>query len=182
MISLKAFAPILADALGLTPAAVYERQRALVRADILPTPTGRGRGNGLPATPEYVAILVIAALATDNLSEIDNRVSELANARFDARLEKACLLTGKLTFKDALTAILTADTMARDVSVAVSRLSLTASVFYYRGRRRHLDLSNFGREKFPQPAGMEVEAKLSSKVMRSIWSALHPPLEQKVIS
>ena len=69
MMSLKAFAPVLASILGTTPAAVYERQRALVRAKVLPTPAGRGRGNGLPATAENVALMLMAIMATDNLSE-----------------------------------------------------------------------------------------------------------------
>lgn len=181
MVSLKAFSPILADALGLTPAAMYERQRALVRANILPTPVGRGRGNGLPATPENVAILLIAVLVTDNLSEIDNRVSQLANAPFDSRLEKSCLLTGKLTFKQALAEILASDVLARDVHLDVSRSDLTARIFFYRGKRRNLELSNFGRDR-PGPRRIEVVANLPSQVIRSIWSALHSPLEEVVRS
>jgi hypothetical protein len=174
MISLKALSPVLAASLGLTPAAMYERQRALVRANILPTPIGRGRGNGLPATPEHVAMLLIAVLATDNLSDIDDRVVDLANAEFDSRLEKSCLLTGKRTFKEALASILAADAMPRDVNISVSRADLAATIFYYRGRRKHLEASRFGRDDFKRHR-MEVVANLSSQVMRSIWTDLHSP-------
>lgn len=179
MISLKAFSPVLANALGLTPAAMYERQRALVRANVLPTPAGRGRGNGLPATPEHVAAVLIAALATDNLSEMDDRVERLANAPFDARIAESCLLTGKRTFKRALAAILAADVLPRGVSVSVSRADLTATIYYYRGRRKSLEASMFGEGGWPslQPR-MEVVANLPSQVIRSIWSALRSPSEE----
>jgi hypothetical protein len=176
MISLKAFAPVLATSLGLTPAAMYERQRALVRANVLPTPIGRGRGNGLPATPENVATLLIAVLVTDNLSDTDDRVNALADAEFDPRLEKSCLLTGKPTFKEALAAILAADVLARDVHVSVSRSDLTATIYYCRGRRKYLEASRFGRDYWSlNPPRMEVVANLPSQVMRSIWAALRSP-------
>src|SRR6266478_7122708 len=88
MMSLKAFAPILASTLGTTPAAIYERQRALIRAGALPTPVGRGRGNGLPATAETAALMLMAFMVTDNLSDTDGRVQKLAEARFSRHPER----------------------------------------------------------------------------------------------
>src|SRR5215211_344378 len=80
MISLKAFLPVMSEQLGRSPAALYERQRALVRLGILSAPTnGRGPGSGVRATPETVLPILLSVLITDNLSEIDQRVSDLAS-------------------------------------------------------------------------------------------------------
>lgn len=71
MASLKSLIPKLALALGMTPAAIYERQRALVRAGLIQQRPGHGPGSGVLATPQSVAMLLIAILATDSLSETE---------------------------------------------------------------------------------------------------------------
>ena len=110
MISLKAFCEDLAPMLGLSPAALYERQRALIRIGELPEPT-KGRGHGLGATAETVAILVSAVMVTDNLSDTDVRVHQLGRARSRPR----CQLTGKTFFGDALSAIFASSELASRV-------------------------------------------------------------------
>jgi hypothetical protein len=138
MMSLKAFAPVLAVALGTTPAAIYERQRALIREKLLPAPTGRGRGHGLPATPETVAMIIIAMMATDNLSDTDNRVRKLAKAKVNESLQsrnskrpdtRAPALTGKRNFKSALVALLSAKWLG-DGIVQVSRKDLHVKIIH----------------------------------------------------
>ena len=52
MASLKSLIPELARALDMTSAALYERQRALVRASLLQQRPGHGPGSGVVATPE----------------------------------------------------------------------------------------------------------------------------------
>jgi hypothetical protein len=79
-ISLKGYSVELADYLGITPLAVYERQRTLVRLGILPL-EGKGPNRGVRATPSAVAPVLIAALFADNLSEIDDRLVRLLNAK-----------------------------------------------------------------------------------------------------
>jgi hypothetical protein len=161
MMSLKAFAPLLAVRLSTTPAAMYERQRALIRARVLPPPIGRGRGNGLPATAETVALMIIAVMATDNLSDTDDRVLKLAEAKFDASYrEGGCMLTGAPNFKTALAAILRTTELAASVrSISVSRNQLSAEIFFERGARRGKGISRFGGNQ--HQIDLEIEAKIS---------------------
>lgn len=122
MISLKAFLPALASMFQLSPASLYERQRALVRLGLLPSPSTRGRNSGgADANPDTVALLLIAVLATDNLSEIDRRIISLAKARAVDSMGKPtrCGLTTEHTFRAALSSILS-DTGSR-VGVEVTR-------------------------------------------------------------
>ena len=79
-ISLKGYSGILSEYLGLTPLAVYERQRALVRLGLLPE-AGRGLNSGVRATPVTTTPLLVTALVTDNLSDVDERVKRLLNAK-----------------------------------------------------------------------------------------------------
>src|SRR5688572_7224266 len=102
-LSLKGFIPELAKAVGMTPAALYERQRALVRAGLLHGESGRGPGSGVRATPESVAMLLIALLATDSLSETESEAKVVTNLKSGT---KPCPLTGKKTFASALASAL----------------------------------------------------------------------------
>ena len=89
--------PELAPFFRLTPAALYERQRALVRLHHLPAPEGRGRGSGAEASPETLAKLVLAAMATDNLSDLKD--SHLINRLMFARCDEVRKLTGRERFR-----------------------------------------------------------------------------------
>jgi len=80
MAGLKSFLYGVADILGTTGAALYERQRALVNLKVLTPVAGRGPGSGVPLTPYNVAAVAISVLATDNLTEVDDRVVDLINA------------------------------------------------------------------------------------------------------
>jgi hypothetical protein len=178
MISLKAFAPALASILGTTPAAIYERQRALVRAKLLPTPIGRGRGNGLPATSETVAMLLIALMVTDNLSDTDDRVEKLAKAQVVGRgrlkgQKARCGLTGKRDFKSALISILRSkEQFPTYILVQVSRTNLTAKITYgARGPDEVIQQTEFdGGSKLS--SGLVVEASLRLNVLETIIKTL----------
>jgi hypothetical protein len=103
MASLKPYIFKLAPQLGMSPAALYERQRALVRAGLLEQGTGRGPGSGVQANASTVALLLIAALATDNLSDANVRTREIATTKQQGDLSR--LMKGK-TFHEAVTTIL----------------------------------------------------------------------------
>ena len=130
MISLKAFLPTLSVLVELSPAALYERQRALVRLDLLPTPQARGRNSGgAMTTPDAVAMLLISVLATDNLSEMNSRIGTLAHrVAFDPRTGKAshCRITGAKTLRDAVAAVLAESTKAEDLNLEIARKANTA--------------------------------------------------------
>jgi hypothetical protein len=119
--SLKAFMDDFADDLGTTPALIYERQRALVRARILvPEKKGKGPGHGVIAAPSTVARVLIAVLASIDLLSCVRRCNEIGNL---TRSGKA--------FLEALTEYLaTPDKAARLVSMTVSKSSRWAALAY----------------------------------------------------
>jgi hypothetical protein len=190
MISLKAFAPALASTLGTTPAAIYERQRALVRQGLLPTPVGRGPGNGIPATAETVAMILIALMVTDNLSDTDNRVKRVAAAKVNEEQIplRGCGLTGKRDFRSALIAILKMTEFPSRLRVSVSRNNFCSKIFYVQERlisedplyrafpvgdnmiRREL-VSEFG-DQSKIASNLVVEASLRDGVLQTISRAL----------
>ncbi len=153
--SLKVFSETAAAVLGLTPAALYERQRALIRLGALPAPVGKGRGNGLPATPETVAMLVAATLATDNLSDTDDRVRRLSKSRTKER----CKLTGKTTFLDAFTAILASRDLAERVhTIEVDRTALSAEISF------DFTSKASSRSRFGKPTGTFINLSVVARL------------------
>lgn len=183
MISLKAFCENLAPLLGLSPAALYERQRALIRIGELPEPT-KGRGHGLMATAETVAVLVSAVMVTDNLSETDTRVHQLGKARSRPR----CPLTGKTFFADALAAIFASRERASKVSrIRVFRGELAAQIHFFPEIpqpndlpfvAREPEITQFGRSR-EYPNQMDVEANLWSPVVERIEQLLRQTREEQ---
>lgn len=182
MISLKAFSPVLANVLGTTPAAIYERQRALVRQGLLPTPVGRGRGNGLPASAGTVAMIVIAMMVTDNLSETDDRVRRVAEAEFLGKRTRRgpnprCALTGKRDFKSALVALLRMTEFPPRVYVEVSRNDLYSVITWFDRTKERVDRSLFGGEA-SAASHLTVRAYLENGALQSIAAALRQANDQ----
>jgi hypothetical protein len=136
--SLKAYAPFLASHLGTTPAAVYERQRALVRDGILDS-AGRGPGSGVQVGPYPVALLLVAVLATDSLSETAEKVRIFAAAKASAA-DGLCSLTGEETFAEALARVLDKDQLhwRKIQSITVRRTSGHA-VIAFGDNHNHVD-------------------------------------------
>jgi hypothetical protein len=111
--SLKSCLPALAHALNESPDTLYERQRALVREGLLQSLPGRGRGSGVVASIESVAMLLIGLLASVSLSN----AGPAARAIAKAAPAKKCPLTGAATFKDAVAQILSDKALAARVNV-----------------------------------------------------------------
>lgn len=158
MISLKAFLPVLSRLLELSPAALYERQRALVRLDLLPRPAAPGRNSGAAmATPNSVAIMIIAVLVTDNLSEMDSRIKGFAKKRAtnpQTGNPERCPVTGKLTLQEALTEVLCHAEIASTISIEVMRKAKTARLVSSSGSEHCF--SEFG-QSLPRK-GIELKA------------------------
>ncbi|MEH2482020.1 hypothetical protein V1282_005377 [Nitrobacteraceae bacterium AZCC 2146] len=176
MASLTSFLPTIAPAFRLTTAAMYERQRALVRMGLLPTPQGRGRGSGAEATPETVALLIIACLATDNLSDTDGRVQTLAAASFvDGKYDR-CRWTGAENFKEALVFLLSAQApsgLGAHTSITVSRAEPNAGIFFQWKKRPGKGHSQFGpREPILEFRPVIVTSELPSSTLHFIQNAL----------
>jgi hypothetical protein len=134
--SLKAYAPLLAWRLGTTSAALYERQRALVREGILDQSEGRGPGSGVQLGHYPVALLLVAVLATDSLSETAEKVRILATAK---STDGQCPLTGEKTFVEAIARVLDMahhNYWQKIIDVTVHRASGSALISYADERSR----------------------------------------------
>jgi hypothetical protein len=104
MAGLKSFLYGVAPILGVSPAALYERQRALVNIGVLETTAGRGPGSGVPFTAENVAAILISLLAAGSLSKVDKCVVDLCRAppaviTLSAIHKKNWVKSGKPTFR-----------------------------------------------------------------------------------
>jgi hypothetical protein len=178
MISLKAFAPVLAETLGTTTAAVYERQRALVRQGLLPAPVGRGRGNGVPATAETVAMIIIAMMVTDNLSDTDDRVRRVAGAEFFGKRlgrhlpKPKCALTGKRNFKSAVVALLRMPEHPYGLNVTVSRNHFASIITWIDPAQERTHQSQFADWFADTGSNLTVHASLRSGTLQSLGAAL----------
>jgi len=80
MASLKSFLYDIADFWGVSPASLYERQRELVRGELLQAVPGRGPGSGVPLTAENFAVFLIGLLATDGLTDLIEHTRALCAA------------------------------------------------------------------------------------------------------
>jgi hypothetical protein len=182
-LSLKAFLEGLAPIVGLSPAALYERQRALTRLGLLTPEKGKGPNSGVRATPESVTTLLIAILLADGLSEIDARVGVLLNAKPLPRTR--CVITGAANFGDAIIRVIkrlaqpSSPSTSEFVKVsstgievfAVSHITvhrqrlLGTIVFDERGRA-----TSFG--KIAAPPAFEVAARIEGHALIAIASRL----------
>lgn len=146
MPSLTSFLPRIAPTLRMETSTLYERQRSLVRAGMLPKPQGRGRGSGAEATPATVSVLLVSVLATDNWSETDLLVQALCHAaHFDLKKKKrlVCAVTDAETFGEALACTLADEKLdLLRPSVTVSRDTGGARIFWQYARR--VEASHFG--------------------------------------
>jgi hypothetical protein len=81
MIGLRTFLKDFAATTKLAPFdTLYERQRELVRCDLLPSIKGRGPGSGVPLSPDTLATFLISVLATDKLADLGERTAALCKA------------------------------------------------------------------------------------------------------
>jgi hypothetical protein len=191
--SLRSYLPKLSELLGLTPIALYERQRELVRAGLLKSEGTRGPGAGVRLSAESIAVLLISALATDNLSQVAERTSELAAATSLVYDENSgsppkripCPVTGASRFKDVLTKIIADPQLAkrasrvtvrrdvREADIMMTTLSMGNSQEMkriYFTPRRHSRQPQFGRRGISVTARMEKDTliKIANDLARDI--------------
>lgn len=168
--SLKAVVPLLAKHMGIAPNALYERQRALIRAGLLNKPQGRGPGSGVQADPISVATLLVAALSTDSLAETQKRTRELGRARPVDR-DQECPLTHRSSFLDALAQVFTIDRLAKAVTrISVDRTNSHGQIEYLEhGIPR---ASEFVTSQKPISAKLRVVASIDEPTLKKIASDL----------
>lgn len=164
--SLKSYLPHLAGHVGVSFAALYERQRALLRAHLLGAADGRGPGSGVSLDYHTVAYLLIAILATDSLSDTVTAVRSIATAELVNRT-KRCLLTGQRSFLDALAQILSRrQDLWKVLSVTVDRTRARAIIKYKRGSKSAFSL--FLGEEGELVSPLQIEATIDHRVLAEI--------------
>jgi hypothetical protein len=163
--SLKGYIPALSRLLGLSPAALYERQRALVRDGLLVVEAGKGPGSGVRLTPSAKALLILSVLATDRLSDSSERTREIAEA---GSALGGCPLTRRENFHAALTWRLSASGTASAVrTITVSRTSPWAALRYWDDETGAEGVSEFGGPAACEP-GLSVVASLTGALLQQI--------------
>jgi hypothetical protein len=164
--SLKGYIPALARLMQTTPAALYERQRALVRAGLLAAGEGRGPGSGVRTTAPAVALLILSVLSTDRLSESDARTGILAE--LSPANGKRCPHTGRRTFIDAFATLLVGTGQASAVNeITVSRTADLARLKYYDHDSDEQRISEFVGKNTDEP-GISVSVSLSHNLLMQI--------------
>ncbi|PSO29836.1 hypothetical protein [Bradyrhizobium sp. MOS002] len=156
MASLASFHRVLAPLLGFSEAALYERQKALVRIGALPKATGRGwASGGAAATPDSVAWILVSVLATDNLSEVPEATPALANCRIGTKRRGP--FAAETGFKDAVAQALADAGLARKItSIRAVRKLYGGSIGLENGQ----GVNFIGLADARPPALLTVEASL----------------------
>ena len=168
MASLKSFLPQLGKWLQVSPAALYERQRVLVRLGVLTERKGRGPGSGVKLTADALAALLASLLITDNLSEVDERVGRLLKTPNDDPHE---MPWAEATFGEMLARVLVPQSEEfRSWSFSVDRRTLCASVFCLGpGIHEH---AYYGPVPEHQSEGIQTESTLNILVPSPLISAI----------
>jgi hypothetical protein len=135
--SLQGCLPALAEVLNVNRTTLYERQRALVREGLLDALPGHGRGSGVRATPESVAMLTIGMLASVNLADVGPLARSFSEA---GPIASKCPLTGGKTFHAALSRIFSDDLIAKRVNGITIRVNAGHAAIGFDGGRAELDM------------------------------------------
>jgi hypothetical protein len=145
---------------------------------LLQAKSGRGPGSGVRLTADTVALLLIAVLATDSLSDTEEKARAVAKLR-SAR----CPLTGKNTFAAALAAILASNDLSKRVSsISVTRTGPTAEI-HLQGISDSPEVSpgsSFGTPLQSQFPGIVVCGQIREETLNAITKALLKQLGEAI--
>lgn len=173
--SLKGYIPALARLLGTTPAALYERQRALVRAGLLASEEGRGPGSGVRTTESSVASLLLSVLSTERLSDAEARTRSIAELQ--PLGGNYCPYTRRPSFGKALVYILSATGVVAGVDkISVSRTADRARLHYY-DNSGDPKVSEFVGPNAAEPA-ISVIASLNDRALTQIVDDVQAILQE----
>lgn len=158
MASLKGFTDHFAEDLGTTPALIYERQRALVRAKVLkPVKEGKGPGHGVVASPITAAQVLIAAMASTDLASTVERAVEVGD-----------LTRNRKRLADTLAEILASPHEAAKVDFITFCKSLPYVVLAYRRDNSSTETHTYGNKgqfsRTPTRALVEIDGSLIVKM------------------
>lgn len=171
---------------GISPATIYEWQRALVAAGVL-VGRGRGPGSGVRATPQNIAILLIrlmfaggpAPAATDLHYWRSLKRTEIWGARFEGEprptldVDSDWPASGEPTFGRALTALLGNVEAAALVEAIELNRALEHAVIYLRNRQtRKRRKLRFGRQRRTKHEPFIVIARLHGSIFPMLVAAV----------
>jgi hypothetical protein len=172
MQSLRAYCATLARLVESTSAAIYERQRLLVRAGLIDL-EGRGPGGGTKATPDNVALLLVGLLAVDTLADAERTVRAIARAKPMAGPREHILEAR--TFASGVSMILSdAELAAHTAKISVSRSSHHASIEFF-GPVAKVPKGNwtlFYAHTGRPPPHYRIEARVDGVILRVIATHL----------
>jgi hypothetical protein len=147
--SLKATLPVLGRLIGISPNVLYERQKVLMQEGVLTAIAGRGPGSGVLATPESLALLLIAFFANPiKLSDLAETTRRVASAT--PTVGKNCPLTGDSNFKDALANVLSDSRLLERVTRVQISGSHSHAEIHFRNKRK-IEISAFDGHKIDNP-------------------------------
>lgn len=176
MSSLKGFIPRLAELLSTTPLALYGRQRALVKAGLLVAPEERrrGLGGGIQATHTSVSLLLIALLATDSVTETEERASAVANGELQGNHPP---FSHRPNFKQALAAVVTQEGLCRRVEEVRVMRTAGRAIIRFKKSSRYIDAEFVFDREAP---GILIEASIKADVLRQINADVAAIIESRV--
>jgi hypothetical protein len=183
MASLKAFLSGVAPILNVTPAALYERQRALVTLGVLKPTKGRGRGSGVLLTADNFAAVLISMLVTDSLSEVDERVVALINAPPRSKDRNGWVKAGRPTFCSSVAAVLAGE---EELPWPIDHPVFEIRVVRYRtgilsgfpGASRTEYSAKFNPSHIASISHIEISAAINSRVLNSLTTFTQGALTQ----
>lgn len=193
MSSLKSFLFGVSPIIGISPAALYERQRALVKLGLLTPSPGRGPGSGVPLSAESVAVVIVCILAAEALSDVDERVAALCNAAPDTHSlsdVKRWTDLGKPTFCSEISRLLSGDQLQWRPTPRVYRgIRVTRSwrgqIMHGRGALQSIDFltqNKYDRDVSDREISItaEIETAMLDKLVLYTRGALSQVVEEKV--
>jgi hypothetical protein len=135
--SLQGCLPDIAEVLRVNRATLYERQRALVREGLLDALPGHGRGSGVRATPESIAMLTISTLASVSLADVGPLARSFSEA---GSIASKCPLTGAKTFHAALGRIISDESISKRVNGITVRVNAGHAAIGFDGGNVEMDM------------------------------------------
>jgi hypothetical protein len=182
MPSLKTYLHRIAPIIGLSPGALYERQRSLAKLGLLTVTPGRGPGSGVLLTPENAAAVIISALASDSLSEVDQRVVALCGALPDGTPSPAIRAAGKPTFRSEVARILSGQPTQlhyRHVrGIRVSRGSRRGQIMSGASGVTSTDFFVDKRDRYVSHRQISVTAEIEEEMLRDLVDYTQDALSQ----
>lgn len=167
MNSLKAYTLTLARHLGMSPNALYERQRELVRHGLLDVGRKRGPGGGVRTTQESIALLTLSAMASESLVDTARKTKAVADAQIIETTSGT--FVGYRTLLQAFSRVLVQQSLASKATLTISRTAPRATLVL-RGSHspfRPEEMFAFG-EIAEETAGISVVAILSNTTLKAI--------------